>query len=155
MCVSFSHYRFWLDTSLYSILLHQNCWQYKSLIFHWKPLSPSSLLFTEISKTYKPFYYQNIGKNIEEDLKKIKVSNFLNILKCQFLNNPVPHPQLWPDSATLSSCPTNLISFCDKLGGAVNEGKAACGIYPNFRKIFNTVSWNILVSKFRCYRLDG
>uniref|UniRef100_A0A8B9C2E1 Receptor interacting serine/threonine kinase 1 n=1 Tax=Anser brachyrhynchus TaxID=132585 RepID=A0A8B9C2E1_9AVES len=28
--------------------------------------------FAEISKTYKPFYYQNIGKNIEEDLKKIK-----------------------------------------------------------------------------------
>lgn len=88
----------------------------------------SSLLFTEISKTYKPFYYQNIGKNIEEDLKKIKVSNVLNISKCQFPNIAVPHPQLWPDSATLSSSLTNLISFCDKLDGAVNEGRAVYGI---------------------------
>ncbi|NWI44775.1 RIPK1 kinase, partial [Picathartes gymnocephalus] len=28
--------------------------------------------FAEISETYKPFYYQNLGKNIEEDLKNLK-----------------------------------------------------------------------------------
>ncbi|KFU92077.1 Receptor-interacting serine/threonine-protein kinase 1, partial [Chaetura pelagica] len=28
--------------------------------------------FAEISQRYKPFYYQNLGKNIEDDLKKLK-----------------------------------------------------------------------------------
>ncbi|NWS74181.1 RIPK1 kinase, partial [Crotophaga sulcirostris] len=28
--------------------------------------------FAEISQSYKPFYYQNLGKNIEDDLKKLK-----------------------------------------------------------------------------------
>lgn len=36
--------------------------------------------FAEISENYTPFYYQNLEKNIEDDLKKIEVSNFFSII---------------------------------------------------------------------------
>ncbi|NWY62024.1 RIPK1 kinase, partial [Chionis minor] len=38
----------------------------------WEQDSEKRPTFAEISQRYKPFYYQNLGKNIEEDLKKLK-----------------------------------------------------------------------------------
>ncbi|NXK47843.1 RIPK1 kinase, partial [Chauna torquata] len=38
----------------------------------WEQEAEKRPTFAEISKKYKPFYYQNLGKNIEDDLKKIK-----------------------------------------------------------------------------------
>ncbi|NXX33028.1 RIPK1 kinase, partial [Nicator chloris] len=38
----------------------------------WDEDSEKRPTFAEISETYKPFYYQNLGKNIEEDLKNLK-----------------------------------------------------------------------------------
>ncbi|NXE56119.1 RIPK1 kinase, partial [Casuarius casuarius] len=39
--------------------------------------------FAEICQKYKPFYYQKLEKNVEDDLKKIKVSNFLSSARYQ------------------------------------------------------------------------
>ncbi|KFM07474.1 Receptor-interacting serine/threonine-protein kinase 1, partial [Aptenodytes forsteri] len=38
----------------------------------WEQESEKRPTFAEISQRYKPFYYQNLGKNIEDDLKKLK-----------------------------------------------------------------------------------
>ncbi|NWU53290.1 RIPK1 kinase, partial [Dromas ardeola] len=38
----------------------------------WDKESEKRPTFAEISERYKPFYYQNLGKNIEDDLKKLK-----------------------------------------------------------------------------------
>ncbi|NWU14738.1 RIPK1 kinase, partial [Cephalopterus ornatus] len=38
----------------------------------WEQESEKRPTFAEISERYKPFYYQNLGKNIEEDLKTLK-----------------------------------------------------------------------------------
>ncbi|NWR43141.1 RIPK1 kinase, partial [Regulus satrapa] len=38
----------------------------------WDEDSEKRPTFAEISERYKPFYYQNLGKNIEEDLKNLK-----------------------------------------------------------------------------------
>ncbi|NXK12181.1 RIPK1 kinase, partial [Herpetotheres cachinnans] len=38
----------------------------------WEQESEKRPTFAEISQRYKPFYYQNVGKNIEDDLKKLK-----------------------------------------------------------------------------------
>ncbi|NXP16261.1 RIPK1 kinase, partial [Scytalopus superciliaris] len=38
----------------------------------WAQESEKRPTFAEISEKYKPFYYQNLGKNIEEDLKNLK-----------------------------------------------------------------------------------
>ncbi|NXC74144.1 RIPK1 kinase, partial [Anhinga anhinga] len=38
----------------------------------WEQESEKRPTFAEISQRYKPFYYQNLGKSIEEDLKKLK-----------------------------------------------------------------------------------
>ncbi|XP_029817267.1 receptor-interacting serine/threonine-protein kinase 1 [Manacus vitellinus] len=38
----------------------------------WEQESEKRPTFAEISERYKPFYYQNLGKNIEEDLKNLK-----------------------------------------------------------------------------------
>ncbi|XP_028940009.1 receptor-interacting serine/threonine-protein kinase 1 [Antrostomus carolinensis] len=43
--------------------LMKQCWEQESV------KRPN---FAEISQSYKPFYYQNLGKNIEDDLKKLK-----------------------------------------------------------------------------------
>ncbi|XP_074940239.1 receptor-interacting serine/threonine-protein kinase 1 [Phalacrocorax aristotelis] len=47
----------------------------------WEQESEKRPTFAEISQRYKPFYYQNLGKNIEDDLKKLK--------------------KMWPDSNEL------------------------------------------------------
>ncbi|NXU10369.1 RIPK1 kinase, partial [Pardalotus punctatus] len=38
----------------------------------WDDKSEKRPTFAEISERYKPFYYENLGKNIEEDLKNLK-----------------------------------------------------------------------------------
>ncbi|NXE10436.1 RIPK1 kinase, partial [Lophotis ruficrista] len=38
----------------------------------WEQESEKRPTFAEISQRYKPFYYQNLGKDIEDDLKKLK-----------------------------------------------------------------------------------
>ncbi|KGL93438.1 Receptor-interacting serine/threonine-protein kinase 1, partial [Charadrius vociferus] len=38
----------------------------------WEQEAEKRPTFAEISQRYKPFYYQNLGKNIEDDLKKLK-----------------------------------------------------------------------------------
>ncbi|XP_068252673.1 receptor-interacting serine/threonine-protein kinase 1 [Nyctibius grandis] len=38
----------------------------------WEQESEKRPTFAEISQRYQPFYYQNLGKNIEDDLKKLK-----------------------------------------------------------------------------------
>ncbi|KAM9636976.1 receptor-interacting serine/threonine-protein kinase 1 [Morphnus guianensis] len=38
----------------------------------WEQESEKRPTFAEISQRYKPFYYQNLGKNIEDDLKELK-----------------------------------------------------------------------------------
>ncbi|NXX95681.1 RIPK1 kinase, partial [Centropus bengalensis] len=45
------------------IELMEQCWQQES---------EKRPTFAEISQSYKPFYYENLGKNIEDDLKKLK-----------------------------------------------------------------------------------
>lgn len=54
------------------------------------------------------------------------------------------------------SCLTNLIAFCDKMAGSVDEGRALDVIYLDFSRAFNTLfQYNILVSKLGYYSLDG
>ncbi|NXL74262.1 RIPK1 kinase, partial [Leptocoma aspasia] len=54
----------------------------------WDEDSEKRPTFAEISERYKPFYYQNLGKNIEEDLKNLK--------------------KMWPKSNELLHCMESL-----------------------------------------------
>ena len=50
---------------------------------------------------------------------------------------------------------TNVTAFCDKMTGSVDARKAVNVIYFHFNKAFDTISYNIPVSKLGCYGLDG
>ncbi|CAM4559979.1 unnamed protein product [Caretta caretta] len=52
------------------------------------------------------------------------------------------------------SCLTNLIAFCDKITGSVDEGKAVDMLVLDFSKAFDKVSYSILASKLKKYGLD-
>ncbi|CAM4665435.1 unnamed protein product [Lepidochelys kempii] len=52
------------------------------------------------------------------------------------------------------SCLTNLIAFYDEITGFVDEGKAVDVVFLDFSKASDTVSYNILASKLKKYRLD-
>ncbi|GAB0186382.1 glutamate receptor ionotropic, kainate 2 [Grus japonensis] len=52
------------------------------------------------------------------------------------------------------SCLTNVIAFYDGMTGWVDEGRAVDVVYFDIRKVFVTVSHNILISKFRKCGLD-
>jgi len=49
---------------------------------------------------------------------------------------------------------TNLIAFYDVMSGWVDEGRAVDVLYLDFSKIFDTISHNILLGKFRKCGLD-
>jgi len=49
------------------------------------------------------------------------------------------------------SCLTNLVAFCDGMTGWVNDERC---FYLDFRKIFDTISHNILIGKLRTCGLD-
>ncbi|KAK4828307.1 LOW QUALITY PROTEIN: hypothetical protein QYF61_025319 [Mycteria americana] len=53
------------------------------------------------------------------------------------------------------SCLTNLISFYDKMTRLVDEGKAVDVVYLDFSKVFDTVSYSILLEKLAAHGLDG
>lgn len=83
------------------------------------------------------------------------MSSFLSLLRCQFPTFLLPNPnygQILPLQDW--SCLTDMTSFCDKMAGSVNEGRAGHVIYLSLRKVFNTLSQTTLVSKFRCYCRD-
>jgi len=52
------------------------------------------------------------------------------------------------------SCLTNLIAFYNDMTGWVDEGKTLDVAYLDFSKVFDIVSHNILLGKFRKYGLD-
>lgn len=116
--------------------------------FLWKPFSLSSFIFAEISERYKPFYYENLGKNIEDDLKNLKVSSLT------FLTYLCPCPNYGQILPLQHWFLTDMISCCDKMAGFVNEGRAVHVIYLNLQKVFKTLSQTTLVFKFRCCCLD-
>ena len=53
------------------------------------------------------------------------------------------------------SCPTNLISFYDKVTCLVDEGKAVDVVYLDFSKAFDTIPHNMLMEKLAAHSLDG
>ncbi|GAB0186279.1 hypothetical protein GRJ2_001093200 [Grus japonensis] len=53
------------------------------------------------------------------------------------------------------SCFTNLISFYDKVTCLVDEGKAVDVVYLDFSKIFDTLSYSIVLEKLSAHGLDG
>ena len=53
------------------------------------------------------------------------------------------------------SCPTNLISFYDKVTCLVDKGKVVDVVYLDFSEAFDTVPRNILVEKLAAHGLDG
>ncbi|GAB0206924.1 mitochondrial enolase superfamily member 1 [Grus japonensis] len=52
------------------------------------------------------------------------------------------------------SCLTNLISFYDKVTHLVDEGKAVDVVYLDFTKVFDTISYSILLEKLAAHGLD-
>lgn len=51
-------------------------------------------------------------------------------------------------------CPTNLISFFDRVGRLVGRGNATDKICLDFRKTFDRVSGDVLVGKMKLFKLD-
>lgn len=52
------------------------------------------------------------------------------------------------------SCLTNLIAFYDEETPWMDKERALDIVYLDYRKVFNTVSLNILVGKLRMFGLD-
>ncbi|PKU49487.1 rna-directed dna polymerase from mobile element jockey-like [Limosa lapponica baueri] len=52
------------------------------------------------------------------------------------------------------SCLTNLIAFCDRMTGWLDEDRAVDVVYLEFSKAFDTVSHNVLIGKLRNCGLD-
>ena len=52
------------------------------------------------------------------------------------------------------SCSTNLVAFYDVITGWVDEGRAVDVVYLDFNKVFDTASYNILITKLRKCGID-
>lgn len=50
-------------------------------------------------------------------------------------------------------CPTNLISFCDRVGRLVERGSATDKMCLDFRKTFDRVSGDVLLGKMKIHEL--
>lgn len=51
-------------------------------------------------------------------------------------------------------CLTNLVTFCDREAGFVDERRVAHMVYLGFSKVFNAVSCNVHTDKLMKCRLD-
>ena len=51
-------------------------------------------------------------------------------------------------------CPTNLISFHDKMICSVGEGKAVDVVHLDFSEAFDTISQSIVLEKLAAHGLD-
>lgn len=52
-------------------------------------------------------------------------------------------------------CPTNLISFFDRVGRLVRRGNATDKMCLDFRKAFDRVSCDVLMGKMKIYELGS
>ena len=88
----------------------------------------------------------NIGKIIEKLIHK-RLFKFLNSNNCLF-----NYQFGFQNYHSTNYAP---ISITEKIRKAVDDGKKACGVFPDFQEAFDTLDHDILLAKLEHYGITG